>query len=325
MYRRVDTQQNPEFEQSIYTPPPQPWIELILAHWEKATEAECLWRKGPNGSLQPLEGARVLFDGDDARDAAEAISSHLYGLGVAKQEEVGGTVDLCLKLWERGADGGYRPVASTMKGGRVRPGGEREDAPEEGDMPAAEFRSTLKTCLGAIGTLVGYIEKSTAANLSLIGGIQPFVAQAATVRAEEVKAEAAAYRADRASETFDRTISRLEPHVGAYVEARRQEAVGKRARPPTGDPVLDAWRDLIDSVDMPTGSRIKAMLPDIVADKLVRALSQGDLMDTPQIRDLWAELKSNPEFAEIWPELLASLSSRAAECLARLADAIRSN
>lgn len=308
----------------IYKSAPAAWIDLLSTHWVSVHVAEILVRTGTKAGWRNAENARVILDDKeetDVRAAAEDVATELYARGWDLQSEHGAELHLQLVLYSIDEKGNYTRLAQTTRGGRLRQG-ESEDAPDDDSgMPSAEFRTTLTKLLWAVEKMTDLHMKSIENNNRMALSFQPYAEQAANVEAARVKADSQNFRAERAEATVEKALNRLVPVFENYAETRKHEAVTNRQRPPVGDAVIDAWRDLVESVDLPTMARIRKWVPE-TADLLEPALLRGDALGKIEILQLWGTLRQSDDLKKVWQELQAALPTRARDALASLAGAV---
>lgn len=304
---------------------PADWTRSLVAHWDKADACEVLVRRGPKGAPRALKNGRVLLDqidesAGDVRVLCEDICQGLWDVAYAHHISVGGTTDVIFVVEGRDAEGRVIELERVTRGGRLR-GGESEDVEE--DTTFGNFNRVITVLLGGIERLTRLHCDTVDRNIATLNAVQPFAGAAAKVEEARISAETEAYKADKAEQILANLTERMAPFLNKFAEARATEAAATRARTPVGEKVIDAWRKVIDTTDLPTARRIREILGDTGVE-LMSAIEVGDNFGRREIIELWQRVKKDAKVLEKWEELLRTLPERTRGALAELADAVRS-
>lgn len=294
---------------------PAAWISGVAAHWEASLSFSVEVKKGPRGSPRTLKTlvtpTEEPSDDTEARDVARDLAQELWDEAYAYHFDAGGTIYAVLV-----GNGSEGEIFRVGAGGRMS-GGETSnpDSDEEG--------TTINVMLSALKKLTGLHLETIERTNEIIKAVAPLFADAAKVREAEINAEAKAYTVHQVESILDRAFDRFGPAVDRWAEAKHHEGVSGRARKPTGDKVVDAWREVVEVMDMPSVARVRALLSEDDGQAFVDALEIGDSFGRADILDFWKAFRERDSVKSQWRELLAAMPSRAAAALPAFADAAR--
>lgn len=294
---------------------PAAWVAGVSAHWTAALSYSVEVRKGPRGSARTLKTVttptKEPADEDEQRDASTDLAQELWDEAYEYHFEVGGTIDAALVC--NGPDGELLRITA---GGRMRGG-------ETSDPDSNEEGTTINVMLGALKKLTTLHLDTIDRTNDILKAVAPLFADAAKVREAEIKAEATAYTVHQVESILDRAFDRFGPAVDRWAEAKHHEGVSGRSRKPTGDKVIDAWREVVETMDMPSVARVRALLSEVDGQAFVDALEVGDSFGRGDILEFWKSFRERESVKAQWRELLAAMPSRASAALPAFADAAR--
>lgn len=308
---------------------PSAWSDAVRAHWQKITELGVEVRHGARGSWRPLGNpiAKTEVDGretDQRFIPAGEYAQTLYDRAWDYRDECDVMVDSQIVGYIRDSDGLQR-VFEEGSGGRLL-----EDASE--DIPESEAHgfavvwkaasAERKDLVEQVGKLAKTVVKLAESVEGILDRCSDLLKEDRRVRVAEAEAAASAYRADRAAEVAEKTVTQWADPLKTWAAARYQEATNKRRRAPVGDAVIDAWRDLSEVVDLSVAAHLRSRLGDRWAP-LEEAFGHPEVFTREQILELWRAHVRGKVPEDEWREMLSAVPSIVRERLVNLAAQIQ--
>lgn len=310
---------------------PSAWADCVRKNWTVASEFGVEVRHGARGTFFPLGHniAKVEIEPKEGeepgKEDAAGYAQTLYARANEYRDKEDILIDSQIVVYGRTKDGLQR-IACEGKGGRLTGQGQ-EDVP---DSEAGGFvmvwkaaREERKSLVDSVNELAKTVVKLAQAQEGLLQQCADVMKEGVKGRVAEAEATASAYRADRAAQTAENLIEKWSAPLQTWASARYQESMHKRRYAPTGDAVLDAFRDLAEVVDLATANSFLEQLGKEVWDPLAQALGQPEMFTRDEVIAFWKANVRGQISETDWRKLLAAIPSLARERLTKLAEMVQ--